>query len=701
MSRLRSWVWSCCALFAAVTAAGCAPSGRAMSITTKPDDALILIDGQGVGRGNIVERMDFSTEKTHHITVTRYGFKDEHVDLVETAAAASGGAVIARQLDHRDAIDRPREDLVTDSLSITLRPRSRRVTFGVTPVPLKAIISVDGKPLSNEPVSQITTDLEFTVDANNKWIDHTVTAVRAKYKPVELPVRWIDQSLAYALPLEPLRKDLHITTIPPHAEVFLNGESRGEEPVSLLNYAVPIDPDTNEWVPQRLTAKKPGYFDAELKFSWDDGRTDYKLELASRSKLVRITTDPPGAVVRLDGTELPRDANGVSTTTLAFTPSDDKGSLKTFAGTAATKVKGADWESAPFAIPWDDGRQDYKVSLAEVKTRQVPLARPRFSRADRGWRMNAEIVQTTAMRDVSEPPGVGVGPAPLYQAARGVTIDSLAVSPDGSLIVFTTLTAAASGELHGQLNVLDLESGKARPIGDDTALVLTPSISPDGARVLFSTNRAAGRDTTPVSERRLSIWSIPVDASAAATALLEPEGGVDDLWPSLDSQPRQRLFFQSLLDGRADPRLYFSTLNEPARVDLAQAGQQPRVSPKADSVLFSAPGAGGRRDLFTVSDKGGLPINLTNTFDADDFDAVWSTDGAKIAFASDRARAATRERPSRAITTSGRWTSPTRRTSPRSPRTEAGTTAPPGTSPAARSTSAQTAAAPGGSGRSA
>ena len=66
------------------------------------------------------------------------------------------------------------------------------------------------------------------------------------------------------------------------------------------------------------------------------------------------------------------------------------------------------------------------------------------------------------------------------------------------------------------------------------------------------------------------------------------------------------------------------------------SGLQPRVSPKNDAVLFAAPGDNGKRDIYRMSDQGGAPENLTNTPDADEFDASWSRDGSRIVFTSDR-----------------------------------------------------------------
>jgi Tol biopolymer transport system component len=66
-------------------------------------------------------------------------------------------------------------------------------------------------------------------------------------------------------------------------------------------------------------------------------------------------------------------------------------------------------------------------------------------------------------------------------------------------------------------------------------------------------------------------------------------------------------------------------------------GTQPRVSPKNDFVLFTSVNEKtGKRDIYRMSDQGGVPENLTNSPDADDFDPAWSKDGSRIVFASDR-----------------------------------------------------------------
>ena len=260
------------------------------------------------------------------------------------------------------------------------------MTINVTPLP--AVVTLDGVPLSGGPVSRVTRWVEFSVDGENQWLPHTVTVTRPGFPDVSRSVQWTDPDPVYTIQLDPHRKDLHIVSRPPGAEIFVNGEPRGAEPVSLRNFAFPVDPATGQSAPQKVTAKKPGYDPVEKVIGWDNGQTDYVIDLAAKGKTVRVSTDPPGGVVKLDGAELPRDAKGVSTATLAFPPADDKGTPRVYIGWASKKEGDSEWESAPFQIAWDNGRPTYIVPMAEVKTRSVALVRPRFVQGDGDWRVD-------------------------------------------------------------------------------------------------------------------------------------------------------------------------------------------------------------------------------------------------------------------------------------------------------------------------
>ena len=101
-------------------------------------------------------------------------------------------------------------------------------------------------------------------------------------------------------------------------------------------------------------------------------------------------------------------------------------------------------------IAWDGGRQDYSVALKEILTRPVPLLSPIMQRSDDGWEVVPEVTQTLAMKDVlegrqKEPP------VQITRLQRGTQIDTLTVSPDGSRLLFTTISGKDRNTFRSQM----------------------------------------------------------------------------------------------------------------------------------------------------------------------------------------------------------------------------------------------------------
>ncbi len=594
---------------------GCA-GGRDITISAKPADAALRVDGQDVGPGPVTKRFEFAGKRAYTVSASRFGYQEQSLKL--TRAYPS------------------------DAVILTLKPRTRRVTFNVWPVP--AVVTVDGKPLSPDRVAQITTDLEFHVDGKaNAWLPHTVSAEAPGHRKTDITVRWTDADVTYAIRLEQRRKDVKIVTNPPGAEVFIDEVSAGLSPVTQRNVELKTEPQSGAWVPKTLRAEKKGYETAKGQIGWDDGKSEYVLELPLKRKPVRVVTDPPGAVVKVEGVEMQRDPSGASVGVLPFPPVDDRGDLRTYSAVAEKKAADAEWGPKSFTIGWDDARGEYKVALSEVRDRPVPLLRPRFARRDDGWWVEAERVDTSAMRDVAEPSGAAVKELTAAGALpEGAVVDMLASSPDGTALAFAALSAAADGKLRSRVRVVNVDgSGEPQWLGDGASLDLTPVFSPDGAQVLFSSDRGnglPGDNTAHAVGRHLSIWSVPANGDPGATALTARlAGDSTDMSPSLDSAPRPRLFFEAWLDGHAEPRIFMAPLKGAARVEMARFGRQPRVSPRADRVLFTVTNPRtGKRDLCTIPDTGGAPTFLTETPDVDEFDPAWSKDGTRIAFVSNR-----------------------------------------------------------------
>jgi dipeptidyl aminopeptidase/acylaminoacyl peptidase len=428
--------------------------------------------------------------------------------------------------------------------------------------------------------------------------------------------------------LQPLTKDVTITSKPEGATVVIGNQEFGQTPVTIPNLPFPVDLETDAFVGQKVTLTKPGYPPVESTVSWDDGKTDYAIDLTARNKEVRIATDPPGAVVTVDGRELERDAGGVSFGRLSFPPVNEQGELKTYTARVTKKIEDTEWEPKDLSIAWDDGRSDYSVALKEIKTTPVPLTAAVFERGDEGWEIVPKHSTTLAMKDVSEGPKRPQA-VRLTQLWPGTIVDTLAVSPDGSQLVFSVLYGKEKRDFRSQLMSIRTDgAGGAQYITDGKTIDLTPNFTPGGDRIIYSSNRAG---------QRLAVCEVSVTGKAGIRQLTT--GTTNDIWPNIDSDPQPRLYYQAMVDTRPDPRLYMSQLGTTFTTDLTHAGgTQPRVSPKADQVLFTAVHEKtGKRDIYLLTpDRAENPLNLTNTPDTDEFDPSWSRDGGRVLFASDR-----------------------------------------------------------------
>jgi TolB protein len=243
------------------------------------------------------------------------------------------------------------------------------------------------------------------------------------------------------------------------------------------------------------------------------------------------------------------------------------------------------------------------------------------------WEAVPKTVSTLARKDVTEGPD-RQQPVQLVRADHDTTINSLAMSPDGTQLMFTEVWGHTKDDLRSQILVVKPDgTGGTQQLTDGKALDLFPSYTPAGDQIVFSSNRAG---------KKLSIWEKSA-VGAPGTAQLTTNDE-QDLWPAVDADPQPRLFYETLLDDRDEPRLYMTQIGRTIRTELTTVPvTQPRVSPKADSLVFASVNPKtGNRELFLMPDKGGLSQNLTNSPDSDNFDPVWSKDGSRIAFVSDR-----------------------------------------------------------------
>jgi hypothetical protein len=475
-------------------------------------------------------------------------------------------------------------------------------------------------------VPQFKQEMEFTKDARENWTKYTITAQRTGFQPAQIVITWTDANPNYTLNMQPMRKDLAIITTPPGAAVSIDGEAVGVSPLIDHDRAFNYDIDANEYVPRKVHVTKPGYDPVDSTISWDDGKADYQIDLKPKTKSVKINTDPAGAVVTIDGTPVPAGDDGVPTTTLAYVPTDEKGDLPTYVATISKKTDETEWYPTTMPIGWDDGKTSYSATLKEVKTRPVALLSVSMVRNSDGiWEVSPRESMTIAMKDTSESPGKEP-PTRVYVAPPGVSIGTLTVSPTGTQVLFTTLSGTKS-DFRSQIFAISADGvGGVQEVTNGKALDLMPSYSPDGDGIVFSSNRAG---------RRLNIWRKSLSGGQGIEQLTN--GQEQDIWPMIDAGPKPRLFYEALSDSLADGQLYCGQVEGGLPTNLLSTVSEPRISPKADAVVFTRVNERtGNREIYRVSDKGGDATNLTNDPDSDCYDPVYSKDGNMIAYVSDR-----------------------------------------------------------------
>jgi Tol biopolymer transport system component len=474
-------------------------------------------------------------------------------------------------------------------------------------------------------------ELEFTLDKNDRWTTHEVAAVREGFQTAKQKITYTDRPTSYTLNLEPMKKDLSISSKPDGAEIYLDDQPLGAAPVTVKQQPFAFDVEAHQYLPHKIKAVKPGYPTVEKQISWDVGQTEYSIDLKALSKTARIIPNPPDAKVTLDGVELKKDGDGAYSAPLEFTPMDEKGTLKTYTVNVSKTAPDSEWEPAKFTISYDQGKTNYPVALKEILTRPIDLLSADPQHIEQGWQMVPKHTSTIAMKSASEGQGKPIA-SRVASSSAFEQIDSFSVSPDGSTILFSVLMPDKSN-LRSQLRAVRGDGGGGlQQLTDGRALEIQPSYTPDGSQIVFTSNRGSAR---------LSVWTMSSNGTSGVTNITP--GDSTDLWPTIDSDPKPRLFYVRLIDSRPDPRLYMTRLGSTIRTDLTSiAGMQPRVSPKGDAVLFTSINEKtGKRDIYRMSDRGGLPENLTNSPDADDFDPAWSQDATHIAFASDRAKSGT------------------------------------------------------------
>ena len=560
-------------------AGGCAVQ-KTITITAKPDSAEIRVDGVARGTGTVTARLAFARPTdVHYVSAAKLGFKDRSVAITS--------------------------DFLPKTLLLDLQQQSRRVSFTVEPVP--AVVKVDGQPIGPDPTMNVSSELDFTVDADGTWKPHTVTAEREGFDPASATVNWSDPQAIYALRLKTKQKAVRVQSVPAGAKATLDGIPLAAPTTTAPAHSTsqiefPYDTPNARYTPRVLRVEKAGYAPVEQPIAWDDGKTDYTIQLQPRRKTVRIVADPPEATVTIAGATTRPAGDGGVEADLVFDPIDEAGTLRSYSASVSRKNDDVEFVPATQPIAWDNGQTEYDVKLDEVLTRAVPLVEFEMRHTRTGWKAVAEASETIGMNKTDEPargdgqtpPMTPRQPTPLIRLPAGQSIGSIGLSPDGRMMVYTVVTLAAA----------DAAPGGAVPRADATGT----SVQPGETAGAGESDAGGKKSATPDSDATGKIAELYATAAANGTDPLDALAALD-AGPGADAPPPASQMFMIATDGKTPP----VNLSDGKSLDVT-----PAFTSAGDQIVFSSNRAGRRLNIFSVAATGSGGVKRLTLGDTDD-----------------------------------------------------------------------------------
>jgi acylaminoacyl-peptidase len=190
------------------------------------------------------------------------------------------------------------------------------------------------------------------------------------------------------------------------------------------------------------------------------------------------------------------------------------------------------------------------------------------------------------------------------------------ISPDGERVVFVRRSAdIMKDRFRAGLWIVDHDGGEARPLGDSTARESAPRWSPDGRKLLFTSDR----DGTP----QLFVRWMDSGQTAQLTHLPKAPGGA--AW----SPDGRWIAFSMQVPDAVEP-----FVKMPAKPEGAEWAKQPNVIRR---MIFRTDSAGyleeAHAQIFVLPAEGGTPRQLTRGPRNHGGGLEWTPDGKHIVFA--------------------------------------------------------------------
>ena len=189
-----------------------------------------------------------------------------------------------------------------------------------------------------------------------------------------------------------------------------------------------------------------------------------------------------------------------------------------------------------------------------------------------------------------------------------------AFSPDASLIAFFQKDKVPIGDIW----VIPAAGGQARRLTFDNTLGGTPSFTPDGQFIVFSSLRGGSR----------TLWKVPVKGGQPEPVLVSAGEDTD---PEISRDGRQIIYTNTrnqFLLTITDAVSGESKMLTESRVDMVD----PSFSPNGDKIVFFQMGSEGDIQIFQINADGTGLTQVTRGKDERNIHPHWSADGSAIYF---------------------------------------------------------------------
>ncbi len=230
------------------------------------------------------------------------------------------------------------------------------------------------------------------------------------------------------------------------------------------------------------------------------------------------------------------------------------------------------------------------------------------------WRRRAEVTPTAR-------------PATPTQVAQTATVPpatAIVQAPDPLPGMDLLIMSRTGGDVSWQIYAVDSRTGDRVRLTETTANERTPKWSPDGQRVVFSSDRDGNREIYVMD---LEAWR---DQGTAYTPLNLTQNDAPD-WQPAWSPDGRRIAFSSYRDDNWEIYVINADGTNPVRVtEQIESDISPTWSPDGSKLLFVSRRR-GNADLFTYEWASRELTRLTSD-PLDEYDPAWSPDGRWIAY---------------------------------------------------------------------